>query len=95
MQVTRLTNQSIFDLSIQYTGSVESFFEAAVKNNISVSFVANEALGLLESVVVPEVTNKQVVDYFKTNKLFPATGFDNYDIGGIGDMAIEVDFIVR
>lgn len=86
-------NQSLLDVAVQTSGSVESAFEIAVKNNISVAG-SLKAGDELENV---SVANNKIVDQFKIKELVSATAF-NKDVrgqlSGIDYMTIEEDFII-
>lgn len=93
--INREPNQSIFDIANQHTGGIESAFGICMLNNVSVSFIANESVGLLPKMKVNAIINQDVVNEYAAKKVIPATGFDLLEDAGIGDMAIEIDFIVR
>lgn len=96
MQVTILHNQSLLDIAIQHTGSVENAFAIAVENGLSVSseLVPGAKLQIPNTVVV----DRDIANYFATKGLQPATGITDLSIvptgRGIGWMRIEQDFIV-
>lgn len=86
-------NQSLLDVAVQTSGSVESAFEIAVKNNISVA----GSLKAGDKLENASVANNKVVDQFKVKELVSATAF-NKDVrgqlSGIDYMIIEEDFII-
>lgn len=99
MAINVLTGQSLFDIAIQELGSVEGVFELAEKADV----------GLTDELVVGVLLNapvdpldRQVVDYYKANRIRPATAItrDNTSAGGdilmegIEFWAVEYDFIV-
>lgn len=85
-------NQTVFDIAIENSGSVDAAFDIAVKNNISISGTppANETLQK------SEVTDRKVTDYMNKNKVTPVTGAVSEITRrrGIGNMAIGENFRV-
>jgi hypothetical protein len=64
-----LPNQSILDIALCNTGSLESLFDILHLNNML-------SLDLQEGVELklPNVVNSKIVDYYKTNNIQFATG---------------------
>lgn len=99
MKVIVLHNQSLFDVALQHTGTIESLFELALANGISVTddLTAGTPLSLGEG---QRVRNKDVLDYYTAKKIQPATGFTQTDLQilerleGISIWAINLDFKV-
>ncbi|MBB4807466.1 hypothetical protein HNP38_002772 [Chryseobacterium defluvii] len=98
MKVLSLNNQSILDVALQHTGSVENCFAIAVVNGHSVSDVLSVGL----PVEIPEdvFKNTDVLNYYNAKKIEPATGWakeQNEEIPmlkGIGYMQIGNSFKV-
>lgn len=94
METIALDGQSLFDIAIQESGSVEAAFALSVANDISISGEVS-ANTLLENA---PIQNKQFVEYYKLKHLKPATFSLTYygevKLKGIGNMTIEKDFIV-
>lgn len=94
METIVLDGQSLFDIAVQESGSVEAAFALSVTNNISISGEVS-ANTLLENA---PIQNKQFVEYYKLKRLKPATFSLTYygevKLKGIGNMAIEKDFTV-
>lgn len=89
-----LQGQSLYDLAIQETGTVESVFELALKNNMSVT----DTLPLDIPFEIPSeiAKEKKIVSYYKALNLKPATE-NKGSLGvaiGINFWTIEVDFTV-
>lgn len=64
-----LNGQTLFDLALQYCGSVEAAFEIAAINDIAVtSYVRAGAY-----VELPEIKDKRVVAYYTSHGIKPAT----------------------
>ena len=98
MQITVLHNQSLLDLALQHTGTIESIFELAEANalNITDDVVAGKTLALPDEAF----TNKDILAYYIAKNLQPATAFSKEDeqvferLEGISIWAINLDFIV-
>lgn len=98
MEKIILTHQSILDIAIQHTGTVENCFAIAVSNGFSVS----DILSAGSSAEIPEdiLKNTDVLNEYSAKKIQPATGFttgENSEIPtlkGIGYMQIENGFKV-
>lgn len=97
MEITVLHNQSLLDLALQHTGTIESVFELAEANalNITDDVQAGKILALPEA-----FTNKDILAYYTAKNLQPATAFTKEDEQvferqeGISIWAINLDFIV-
>jgi len=85
-----LQNQSLLDIAIQDSGSVESTFLFALQNDISVT----AALPTGKRLKGCAVKNKDVLYHYSARKLKPATWGGNAALGGIGYMNVEGNFIV-
>jgi LysM repeat protein len=72
MKITVLNNQSLFDIAIQYFGSAESAMEVALLNDLSIT----DKLVVGQELELPKVSayeNKERVNYYATNNIYPAT----------------------
>ena len=100
-KVNIISHQSILDLANQETGSIETAFDWALQNNISLTEVLQP--GQVLEVPKSDFKSDELTAYFKRNKKTIATGLtqfeaDNDDVEdsfGIGSMIIESTFIVR
>ena len=98
MIVTVLHNQSLLDLALQHTGTIESIFEFAEANTINITDDAQAG----KTLVLPAeaFTNKDILGYYTAKNLQPATAFSKEDeqvferLEGISIWAINLDFIV-
>ena len=96
--ITVLNNQSLFDISIRYTGTIENAFKIAVANGLSLT----DELEPGAQLIIPEVEmNNDVVNYFAGKGIQPATGLTENDLliaqtvqRGIGYMQIGKTFKV-
>lgn len=91
--VTVKSMQSLFDLAIQSSGSVEAIFDLAIKSDLSLTdrLIVGSKLDAVNAVSL------EVLDYYNTNKILPATettGSLAERLQGIGYWAIGIDFIV-
>lgn len=86
--------QSIFDIAIIYTGSMDTAFEIALLNDISIA----QSLETGSVLQVPEIKKKKITELFN-EKNQPATGNTIVNIvpskGGISYWAINIDFEVQ
>lgn len=86
-------NQSLFDISCQSLGSAEAAIQIALLNGISVT----DDLPVAQNFELPSITNKAIVTYYANKGLMPATGITNTEVstlGGLGFMALGIDFII-
>lgn len=95
MQVTVLHNQSLLDVCLQHTGSIEGVFELAMNNNLSITddIQVGKILNLPEGIT----TDKDILNYYKAKNIQPATAIieqTEEKLEGIGYWAIGVDFKV-
>nr|DAI47759.1 MAG TPA: hypothetical protein [Caudoviricetes sp.]DAJ64165.1 MAG TPA: hypothetical protein [Caudoviricetes sp.] len=98
MTITALHNQSLLDLALQHTGTIESVFEFAEANalNITDDVQAGKTLVLPAEVF----SNKDILNYYTAKNLQPATAFSKEDekvtkrLEGISIWAINLDFVV-
>ena len=96
MTITVLHNQSLLDLALQHTGTIESIFELAVLNEKSITddMVAGTSL------LIGEISNKDILNYYTAKGIQPVTAFTKSDkqvferLEGISIWAINLDFIV-
>lgn len=95
MKVKPLDRQSLLDIAIQTSGSVEAAFELAAKNDIAIS----EELARDAELETVAVVDKIVLSRYEARNIRPATEVSPEDMqrvpyGGIGFIGIEIDFIV-
>lgn len=95
MKVKPLDRQSLLDIAIQTSGSVEAAFELAAKNDVAIS----EELARDAELETVAVVDKIVLSRYEARNIRPATEVSPEDMqrvpyGGIGFMGIEIDFIV-
>jgi hypothetical protein len=90
MEITAFNGQSIFDIAVQYGGSVEAVFEIAAASDISIT---DELTMDRPLTMDSKGMNPLVSEYFRTHRLYPATG--DVKMGeGIEFWAIEYDFLI-
>jgi hypothetical protein len=90
MKKKALDNQSLPDLSLQESGTLEGVFDLAVANNLSIT----DALEPGAELATAEPLNRKVYSYYTARNLHPATGTVDLP-GGIGYMGIEIDFMIN
>ena len=96
--ITALHNQSLLDLALQHTGTIESVFEFAEANSLNITddVQAGTPLYLGEGVGV----RNDILAYYTAKNLQPATAFSKEDeqvferLEGISIWAINLDFVV-
>lgn len=98
MKETVLYNQSLFDVAVQHTGTLESVFEMALLNNASIT---DELVAGNRLLINVENHNTDIKDYYKINVLQPSSALTDMDKNqierdyGIGSMTIGSTFIIR
>lgn len=92
MQITSKQGQWLGDIAVREAGSIEAIIEMAIASDLSVT----EALTVGTPMTTPTPIDKRVMNYYKTNNIYPATvtTLEQKNWGGIGFMAIEINFIV-
>lgn len=73
MEITVLEGQSLFDISLQYTGNVYNIVAIAVANNRSIT----STLAIGEKLILPEglIYSDKTLQYFKDRNIIPATAY--------------------
>ena len=97
--ITVLNNQSLLDIAVQYTGTIENAFKIAVANGLSLTDDLEPGAQLIIHADVE--MNSDVVNYFSAKGVQPATGLTENDLliaqtvqRGIGYMQIGKTFKV-
>ena len=96
MTITVLHNQSLLDLALQHTGTIESIFELALLNEKSIT----DDMVTGASLLIGEISNKDILSYYTAKNIQPATAFTKEDkqvldrLEGISIWAINLDFVV-
>ena len=91
--IPALQGQSLFDIALQTTGSVEAAFDMALLNLIAITDDIEAGRELTKVSVI----NNQIASYYSDKNIKPATfiqGAIGDDIGGIEYWAIETEFLV-
>ena len=92
-----LSGQSVFDLSVQSSGSIEAAVELAVMNGLSLSDGLEAGVTLIE----PSIISSQIVGYYGSRGIMPATAISTQtDTPATSDLGIEfwtieTDFIIN
>lgn len=95
MKITVKGGQTLADISVTRMGSLEALMQLALANDMAVT----EQLTAGQQLESVDVVRSEVVREFAMAHSQPATEIENTDgqqvlPGGIGYMAVEVDFIV-
>ena len=98
MTITVLHNQSLLDLALQHTGTIESVFELAEANTLNIT----DDVQAGKTLVLPAqaFSNKDILGYYTAKNLQPATAFSKEDeqvferLEGISIWAINLDFVI-
>jgi hypothetical protein len=97
MKIVTLNNQTLLDIAIQEYGTIESIFELAMANDLSIHTSA--VAGAVYQ--IPQVKNNtEVLNYYKNQQIKPSTKITSahkdaiVTPSGIGYMAIGATFIV-
>ncbi|MCT2563943.1 hypothetical protein [Chryseobacterium herbae] len=93
-----LHNQTLLDISIQNTGSVQNCFQIALANGISVTDALTTGSNLEGAKIA--VVDEDIQFYFKAKKIQPATGITENlieikPLGGVNYWAIEETFEIQ
>ena len=99
MEITVLHNQSLFDIAIQHTGSVENAFAIAAANDMSITCFLQSG----SKIIIPSDVkmNNDVKNYFDAKKIQPATGTTEgtengtEELEGISYWIINKNFVVQ
>ena len=92
MEISVLTGQSLFDLAIQGTGSIEGVFGLAKAAGLSITDELPS--GMVIPVPIP-LADPQVAEYYAARRITPATATTtDIILEGVEFWNIELDFIV-
>lgn len=77
MEITVLNNQSLLDIAIQHTGSVENCFAIAAANGLAVS----DLLSAGSILIIPGTlkNDTDILNYYTSKKIMPATALTRAD----------------
>lgn len=85
--------QNIYDIALTWYGSVDKITQLEADNPIIRDLNSTVTEGNVLRISPAYITNKMLYNYYRNNKIIVNTG--NTKMGGIGQMGIEVDFIVK
>lgn len=63
------TRQTLADIAIKYIGDIESLYDLAVLNGLSVT----DSLTVGQTITLPPVINQRIATYFNNNNITPVT----------------------
>lgn len=94
-KIQPIDRQSLLDIAIQESGSVEAVMELSIKNDIAVS----QELGAMTELETATIIDSKVVNRYHEQCIQPATELTAEELievpyGGLGFMSVEVDLIV-
>lgn len=94
-KIQPLDRQSLLDMAIQESGSIEAVMELSIRNDIAVS----QELETMTELETAAIIDSKVVNRYQAQRIRPATEVTGEEMsavpyGGIGFMGVEVDFIV-
>lgn len=98
MKVIVLHNQSLLDACLQHTGTIESLFDLALANDLSVTDDLTAGQGF--EIPSNAQKDKDILNYYTAKNIQPATGFTQTDLQilerleGISIWAVNLDFKV-
>lgn len=99
MEITVKDRQSLFDIAIQYLGSVEGVWLLAEKNNISITDALED--GTILKYDSTDIIDTKVAEHYAQEHLSPATDISEREINtllyggeGIGYWRVGKNFIV-
>ena len=95
MKITVKTGQTLADIAVVHTGSMEALMDIALANGMSLT----DRLTTGQVLECTDVMRREVVTAFASSYSQPATEItceegEELSPGSIGYMAVEVDFIV-
>lgn len=92
METKVIAEQSLFDIAILAGGSIESVFDIALQNDLSIT--GEMAAG--QSLDVSRIESNQITDYYRVKGILPTTfsSQEIFTLSGLGYMALEENFIV-
>ena len=89
--------QNIIDMALMSCGRFEAAFDIAVANNLAIT----DDLSVGQELTIAGETNAKSVQYYKANRLLPATGITTDEVSvmadggiGIGAWTIGSSFVV-
>lgn len=92
MQAILKSQQTLIDLAIQHCGDPEACFDLAMLNGLSITDLPATGANL----ITPPVIDSRVVSWFISEEIEPASNIsDGITAVGIGQMVINVNFIIR
>ena len=100
MEIKVKDRQSLFDIAIQYLGSIEGVWTLAERNNISITDELED--GTILKYDSADIIDTKVADHYERERLSPATDISEQEINtllyggeGIGYWRVEKNFVVQ
>jgi len=76
-KVTAIKHQSLADICLQETGSIESLLEFAMANGVAITYLPTP--GKRFDVPTTLVRDKQIFDYYRAKNIKPVSGIGGDD----------------
>lgn len=92
MKTLVIAEQSLFDIAILVSGSIESVFDIARQNDLSITGEMSAG----QTIDTSGFEGNQITDYYRVKGIMPTTfsGKEIFTLSGLGYMALEENFIV-
>lgn len=92
METKVIAEQSLFDIAILAGGSIESVFDIALQNDLSITGEMSAG----QTVSTSQIEGNQITDYYRVKGIMPTTfsSQEIFTLSGLGYMALEENFIV-
>jgi hypothetical protein len=92
METKVIAEQSLFDIAILAGGSIESVFDIALQNDLSITGEMSAG----QTIDISGIEGNQITDYYRVKGIMPTTfsSKEIFTLSGLGYMALEENFIV-
>ena len=92
METKVIAEQSLFDIAILAGGSIESVFDIALQNGLSITGEMSAG----QAIDISGIEGNQITDYYRVKGIMPTTfsSQEIFTLSGLGYMALEENFIV-
>ncbi|MBB4034898.1 hypothetical protein GGR21_000785 [Dysgonomonas hofstadii] len=92
METKVIAKQSLFDIAILAGGSIESVFDIALQNDLSITGEMSAG----QTIDISGIEGNQITDYYRVKGIMPTTfsSQEIFTLSGLGYMALEENFIV-
>lgn len=94
-QITVIAKQSLLDIAIQGSGTIETVFDVATDNNLNITDTLTP--GKMLNIPDAEDSDADITTYYTNKQLRPISEYEAYEyifLEGIGYWYIQNDFVV-